>query len=334
MPECYQIQQEMPKQEQKAHQEWEIVEIESTKYQELNKPKSAVIDMKMVSDKQSIEELKDLIRKQVYQKNYALLNEEKLRVELENFEIDSSISLNASSHNEDRQHNKKDLLKEVTESLINRKRGCRLSLIEKLHLFKEMTIAGKSIADVSRNYFVSKASLYSILKKYKRNSSKLSFNKLGTTRSIASSDIIWQKIYDYTKSWSYPITSKDVWIHLHQTLGLNISREVVIKIMKEYWQLSYKKGKSRPMGLQIAKQRLLKLYFTIKLIQNLNNYSMLINIDETYFSRYMKLTHSWLQKGADRELMNIWYTNSASMITSITSSGEVFAISTTGAVNS
>ena len=102
MLECYQIQQEMPKQGQKAHQEWEIVEIESAKYQELNKPKSAVIDMKMVSDKQSIEELKDLIRKQVYQKNYALLNEEKLRVELDNFEIDSSISLNVSSHNEDR----------------------------------------------------------------------------------------------------------------------------------------------------------------------------------------------------------------------------------------
>ena len=170
---------------------WEIVEIESAKYQELNKPKSAVIDMKMVSDKQYIDELKDLIRKQVYQENYVLLNEEKLRVERENFEIDSSISLNVSNHNEDRQHNKKDLLKEVTESLINRKRGCRLSLIEMLHLFKEMTIAGKSIADVSRNCFVSKATLYSILKEYKRNSSKLYFNKLGTIRSIASSDIIW-----------------------------------------------------------------------------------------------------------------------------------------------
>ena len=30
--------------------------------------------MKMVSDKQYIEELKDLIRNQVYQKKYALLN--------------------------------------------------------------------------------------------------------------------------------------------------------------------------------------------------------------------------------------------------------------------
>ena len=58
----------------------------------------------------------------MYQKNYDLLNEEKLKVELENFEIDSSISLNVSSHNKDKQHNKKDLLNEVTESLINRKR--------------------------------------------------------------------------------------------------------------------------------------------------------------------------------------------------------------------
>ena len=32
MPQCYQIQQQMPKEQQKAHQELEIVEIESAKY--------------------------------------------------------------------------------------------------------------------------------------------------------------------------------------------------------------------------------------------------------------------------------------------------------------
>ena len=53
---------------------------------------------------------------------------------------------------------------------------------------------------------------------------------------------------------------------------------------------------------------------------------MLININETSFSWDMKITLFWLQKGSDHVIMNIWYTNSTGMITSITSSGEVFAI--------
>ena len=78
----------------------------------------------------------------------------------------------------------------------------------------------------------------------------------------------------------------------------------------------------------------MKQYFAVKISQSILSYEVLINIDETTFSRDTKITHSWLPKGRDSELMNILYSNSTSLITSITSLGEVFAISTVGAVNS
>ena len=64
--------------------------------------------------------------------------------------------------------------------------------------------------------------------------------------------------------------------------------------MKEYCGLSYKKGKSRPFKVNITKQKLLKVYFSVKVAQKLSNYKILIEIDKTTFSRDIKITHSWL----------------------------------------
>ena len=50
-----------------------------------------------------------------------------------------------------------------------------------------------------------------------------------------------------------------------------------------------------------------------------------MNIDEAMFSRSTKATYSWSLKGKESKLMNIWFSNSASLITAITSLGDVFA---------
>ena len=119
-----------------------------------------------------------------------------------------------------------------------------------------------------------------------------------------------------------PLTSKEVCTHIKRTIGWNISKEATIKIMKEHCRLSNKKDKSCPFGVNIVKQKVLKQYFAVKISQSILSYEVLINIDETTFSRDTKITHSWLPKGRDSELMNIWYSNSTSLITSITSLGK------------
>ena len=60
---------------------------------------------------------------------------------------------------------------------------------------------------------------------------------------------------------------------------------------------------------------------------------MLISIDESSFSRTTKLTNSWLMKGVSQELQNICFEGSTSLITSISSTGIVFASKTSGPVD-
>ena len=126
-------------------------------------------------------------------------------------------------------------------------------------------------------------------------------------------------MFEFTKNRTSPFTSKEVCTRIKRTQGWNISKEAAIKIMKEHCRLFYKKGKSSQLGVNIVKQKLLKQYFAVKISQSILNYEVLINIDETTFSRDTKITHSWLLKERDSELMNIWYSNSTSSITSITS---------------
>ena len=97
---------------------------------------------------------------------------------------------------------------------------------------------------------------------------------------------------EFTKNQTSPITSKEVCTHIKRTLGWNISKEAAIKIMKEHCRLSYKKGKSRPFGVNIVKQKLFKQYFAVKISQSILSFEVLLNIDETTFSRDTKITHS------------------------------------------
>ena len=98
--------------------------------------------------------------------------------------------------------------------------------------------------------------------------------------------------------------------------------------------MSYKRGKSRPVGFNKKRQELLKCYFSISVIPMLSQTEVLINVDESSFSRTMITMYSWSKKGEDSELAKIWFSNSTSLITAISSSQKIFAIGTKGSVNS
>ena len=108
----------------------------------------------------------------------------------------------------------------------------------------------------------------------------------------------------------------------------------MIQILIEKLLILYSKGKSRVFGLQQDKQDLIKLLFVIHVIPLLPEFDLLLNIDESSFSRSMELTHSVMKSGKSYELYNICFSNSTSLITTITSNGKIFAGNTTGAVNS
>ena len=113
-----------------------------------------------------------------------------------------------------------------------------------------------------------------------------------------------------------------------------INKSVYSKIMRENLSMSYKKENSCISGIQKDRMDLLKCLFTIRIISHLSEFEMLINIDESSFSRTTKQTHSYLKKGKAWKLGNIWSSSSTSLITVITSKGNVFAANTKELVNS
>ena len=59
----------------------------------------------------------------------------------------------------------------------------------------------------------------------------------------------------------------------------------------------------------------------------MNSFDALINIDEASFSRLTKATRCWSTKGKEAIIENICFSNSTSLITAITTFGDVFAAS-------
>ena len=153
------------------------------------------------------------------------------------------------------------------------------------------------------------------------------------SRTILNSAPIYQHLLKWFDSWNYPMTARDYSNWLFDKFSIRISDHVVRRILKEMLLLSYKKGKSRPVGIDLSKQQAMKRLFAVKVISYLSKFEMLISVDESSFSRATKLSNLWLMKGFDQELQNIWFDGSTSLITSITSTGIVFGINTSGSVD-
>ena len=98
--------------------------------------------------------------------------------------------------------------------------------------------------------------------------------------------------------------------------------------------MSYKLGKSRSIDYNEAKLSLMKGLFRIKVSKVINNFDILINIDETIFLKTTKFSHSWLLKGKEIKLKNIWFSNSTSLMAAITSYGGTFSAEIQGSVAS
>ena len=132
---------------------------------------------------------------------------------------------------------------------------------------------------------------------------------------------------------SYPFTARDVSRNLHKILGVKIIEKVILQILKGSLGLSYKKRKSCPVDLSQNRQQLLKCLFSAKMSQYLSKYEILVNIDESSFSRRTKLDYSWQKKGQPWKLINIGFRNSSSLISAMTTTGKVFVAITIGSVN-
>ena len=117
-------------------------------------------------------------------------------------------------------------------------------------------------------------------------------------------------------------------------LGISIFERIVRIILSKTLGMRYKKGLSRLVSYDEVKQHWAKQWFSIKLWKVIEKFRVLINIDESSFSRQTKKDFSWIPKGKSQIIKNVWFKNSCSLIKAITSTGAVIVAKTNNTVTS
>ena len=291
------------------------------------------IDIKHDTHKFNSYEIQNLIKTEVLGEDWPTILLEDLQRKLDGFEVDWGEN-SSSSDNQRSPSGFKNVIEEPILTLSRMNKRQRLSFWEKSFLYKESMQGKISISEIARKYRVWRNTENSILNDF-RNPISCMFSMSGkSSRIIWGSEALNREIEKYCDAQIHPFISKDVSTYIKEKYGININKSVYSKIMRENLSMSYNKGKSCIRGIQKDRMDLLKCLFAIRIIPHLSEFEMLINIDESSFSRTTKLTHSWLKNEKAWKLGNIWSSSSTSLITAIISRGNVFAANTKGSVNS
>ena len=86
-------------------------------------------------------------------------------------------------------------------------------------------------------------------------------------------------------------------------------------------RLSYKKGSSRPVNVDLRRVDLCRHLFSIRLVSKLRRVKVLVNVDEANINKETKMNYSWLPTGVSSRISNFRYSQFVNIIGSITSKG-------------
>ena len=121
-----------------------------------------------------------------------------------------------------------------------------------------------------------------------------------------------------------PFTSNDVILAVKKRFWITIQKHQLIKFLKEHLNLSFKKGTSRPSHIKQRRLSIIKWLFSVRLTKRIASNSLLINIDESIFSRNTKRHYSWFRIGENCSINNTKFSNSISVIAGICSNGTAY----------
>ena len=128
---------------------------------------------------------------------------------------------------------------------------------------------------------------------------------------------------EYIKSQSGVLSPRDVKNYLKALAGVDADQKSIIVFMKNTLRMTYKRVSSRPVMKSPENIIIKKILFWIKYTYLLNR-SMIVNIDETLFSKCTKINYSLTFKWKKILWIISLFSNSLSLIEAITNEGEWF----------
>ena len=211
--------------------------------------------------------------------------------------------------------------------LCQRKKGQRLSWEEKVYIYSKLKENNINKKHLMQSFSISHTTLLKIKNELDEDIISWSTKVKPNKKQIMRSSYINKYVNKYINITKHPYTAREVSTFLFSNAKIRVSPRWVRGILSENMNMSYKLGKSRLTNYNEINASLMKTLFSIKISKVMNDYDALINIDKTSFSRLTMATRSWSQKGKETKLNNIWFSASISLITGITTFGDVFASS-------
>ena len=89
-----------------------------------------------------------------------------------------------------------------------------------------------------------------------------------------------------------PTTWVDVKDHLINNEGIWVGTDIIRRVLREKLHYSFKRCSSRPLKHDFRIAKLKKILFSIKICKKLHKSTVLVNIDESVFSRSTKTNYS------------------------------------------
>ena len=212
-------------------------------------------------------------------------------------------------------------LDNAEESIQRKKKGSRIRFHERVHLYRIMKKSRKSKAWVAIDYNISVSTLYKIEKVLYTPTQMYHLKRSCTSRNLIESSKLREEIEAYLFVNRTPWTTKDICSHLLSEIGIAIPQSVIREILIKMLGMKYKKGLSRLVSFDEEKNILAKQWLAVKLWKVIDQFDMRVNVDESSFSLLTKRSYSWIPKGKQQIIKNIWFLNSCSLVTAITSTG-------------
>ena len=254
--------------------------------------------------------------------------------ELEDFNVASNAPREDRLESSQNRHKESWVILGAEDSLKIKPKGSRLSYHERIHLYSLMKKSQQSLSMIAFEQSVSTSTLYKIKKEFERPVSKLVFEKPISDRILITSTKIQKLIAGYLSITRIPWTTKNIQAYLKSKVGITISRRIIRNILIKILNMRYKKGLARKVNFEEERQELIKQWFSIKMSKVIDSFDVLINIDESSFTRLTKKDFSWIPKGKKQIVKSISFRNSWSLVTAIFSTGSAIAAKSVGAVNS
>ena len=113
--------------------------------------------------------------------------------------------------------------------------------------------------------------------------------------------------------------------HVKKEWNVDIPWHQIRRYLKQSNGLSFKKGSTRRVDLDLNRLSYLRILYSIRFTKQINKEVLMINIDEVNFSPEVLNRRSWLKAGINWELFSMKYTGAISMIWAISSTRNYIA---------